>query len=343
MSQLLRRTAAAVLAPSGLLRTWRRVRPGPAGRLVMLGHHRVRPLPDEASHIGDVELVSATPEEFAWQVEYLARHFEPVTCRQVADALDGRADLPQRAVAITFDDGFADLMDYALPILQRAHVPATVFVATDYAASREPYWFDLVAQVFRIAPPGSIRHSPGADGLPVDNTAAARSTAAYAVLKHLKNCPDAERIDFLNRLKSEHAELVAAAKSGLGRALTWEQMRELASSNIEVGAHSATHPCLARLDPEKLKFELAVPKREIEAHLGLECPSLAYPFGGRQAFSPTVTSIAAEAGYRVGVSYMPGFNQLPHTARFALQRQHVERNTSRDYFEALVSLPECFE
>jgi peptidoglycan/xylan/chitin deacetylase (PgdA/CDA1 family) len=97
------------------------------------------------------------------------------------------------------------------------------------------------------------------------------------------------------------------------------------------------------LNGAKLQVELAAPKREIEAQLGQECPSLAYPFGGRAAFSPAVTTLAAELGYRVGVSYMPGKNQLPHAARFALLRQHVERSTSRDYFEALVSLPECFQ
>ena len=343
MSHAFRQAAAAILASSGLLRSMSPAAEGSAARVLLVGHHRVLPLPDEAMHCGDVELVSATPEQFAWQVEYLARHFEPVTCRQIADALDGRASLPRRAVAITFDDGFADLVEHALPILQRARVPATVFVASDYVNSREPFWFDLVAQVIRTAPAGTIRLPPVADGIPADDSARSRARSAYDVLKWLKSCPDQERLAFLGALHDQHADLVAAVSPALGRALSWEQLRELSASGIEIGAHSASHPCLARLDAVKLHRELVEPKREIEARLGIECPSVAYPFGGAQAFTDAVMEAVAGAGYRIGVTYVPGVNKLAHASRFALLRQHVERYTSRSYFKATVNLPTIFQ
>jgi peptidoglycan/xylan/chitin deacetylase (PgdA/CDA1 family) len=338
-----RQIAASVTAQLGLWRAARVLLPARAGQLLLLGHHRVRPLADETAHRGDVELVSATPEEFAWQVAYLARHFEPVTCRQIADALDGRRDLPARAVAITFDDGYADFIDYALPILRNAAVPATIFVATDYASSGEPYWFDLFAQMMREAVPRSIPHPEGAGSLPEDASPRTRARAAFLVLKFLKNCPDAARIAYLDRLRTECGALFQQASEGLGRSMSWEQMREAQAGGIEIGAHSASHPCLTRVDMTKLRRELEVPKREIEAQLGVECPSLAYPFGGQQAFSPQVTEMARDAGYRVGVSYRPGVNHLHSAERFGLLRQHVERYTSRSYFEALVSLPEYFQ
>ncbi len=334
--------AATVLAHTGLCRTWRRIMPRSQGRLLLIGHHRVRPLDDEAGHPGDVELVSATPKEFAWQVEYLCRHFEPVSCRQIADALDGKSSLPRNAVAITFDDGYDDFMDYALPVLRRARAPATVFVATDYVTSREPFWFDLVSSVLRIAPPRAIQLAPVADGLPDDDSANARARASYRVLLYLKNCPDGERLDFLQRLKATYPELVRAASEGLGRAMTWDQMRQLHASGIEIGAHTASHPCLGRLDQQKLHRELEIPKRLIEAELGVECPSMAYPFGGRNSFSDVVLRAVAQANYRVGVTYLPGVNSLSPAARFTLARQHVERYTTRAQFEVVVNLPEYF-
>ena len=307
-----------------------------------MGHHRVRPVGDEAGHRGDIELVSAAPAEFAWQVEYLCRHFEPVSCRQIADALDGTLTLPRNAVAITFDDGYADFMDYALPILQRAGAPATVFVATDYVDSREPYWFDLVSSVIRLAPAGGLDLPPVAAGLPASADEGARARASYQVLAHLKNCPDEERLVFLRNLVARYGELVAAAAEGLGRALTWDQMRELHATGIEVGAHTASHPCLASLAEARLHPELELPKRRIERELGAECPSIAYPFGGRRAYSPAVLRAVAQAGYRVGVTYQPGVNELSQSSRFTLLRQHVERYTTRAEFEVAVNLPEYF-
>jgi peptidoglycan/xylan/chitin deacetylase (PgdA/CDA1 family) len=334
--------AATVLAHTGLCRTWRRIVPRSEGRLLLIGHHRIRPLDDEAAHRGDIELVSATPKEFAWQVDYLCRHFEPVSCRQIADALDGKATLPRDAVAITFDDGYDDFMDYALPVLERAGAPATVFVATDYVTSREPYWFDLVGSVLRMAPVESIRLPPFTAGLPREDTKESRARASYEVLAYLKSCPDAARIAFLQSLLAAHPDLVRAASEGLGRALTWDQMRELQAAGVEIGAHTASHPCLGRLEESKLHRELEIPKQLIEAELGVECASMAYPFGGRNSFSGLVLSAVAQAGYRVGVTYLPGVNSLSHAARYTLARQHVERYTTRAQFEVVVNLPEYF-
>lgn len=310
--------------------------------MLLIGHHRVLPVEDETRHPGDIELVSATPEQFAWQVEYLCRHFEPVSCRQVADALDGRSSLPRNAVAITFDDGYADFMDHALPVLQRAKAPATVFVATDYVASREPYWFDLVSSVLRTAPPRAIPSPTGGDGLPADDSAEARARASYLVLAYLKNCADAERLAFLQALVTEQPDMVRAAAEGLGRALTWDQARQLHAAGIEVGAHSASHPCLAQLEKAKLRRELEAPKQLIERELGVECPSIAYPFGGGKSYSDTVLRAVAEAGYRVGVTYQPGVNELSRASRYVLRRQHVERYTTRAQFDVAVNLPEYF-
>lgn len=337
-----RAAAVNVLAHTGIGRTWRRMVPGRSDRLLLVGHHRVRPVGDETQHRGDIELVSATPEQFAWQVDYLCRHFEPVSCRQVADALDGKASLPRDAVAITFDDGYADFMEYALPILRRAKATATVFVATDYVDSREPYWFDLVSSVIRTAPARALQLPPVAEGLPAGSDEGARARASYQVLLHLKNCPDEERVSFLQALAAQHPELVAAASEGLGRALTWEQMRDLHAAGIEVGAHSASHPCLASLGEAKLQLELELPKRRIERELGVECPSIAYPFGGHRAYSDSVLRAVAQAGYRVGVTYQPGVNELSQSSRYTLQRQHVERYTTRAQFEVAVNLPEYF-
>ncbi|MEP7311032.1 MAG: polysaccharide deacetylase family protein [Pseudomonadota bacterium] len=343
MSVRLKRTAAAVLAPTGALQLYRKVLQGTRNKLLVIGHHRVMPLPDEASHQGDVELVSATPAEFAWQVDYLSRHFEPVTCRDVIAALRGVSSLPRNAVAITFDDGFSDLYEHAMPILERARVPATVFIPTDYIDSGEPLWFDLIAYILMNADARSIAVPFVDNGLPDSNNHLSRREAVQSTLKWLKTCPDAERVAFIAHTKAAFPEIVAAGIEVLGRALNWDEMRDMAARGIEFGAHSASHPCLTRISGEALQQELTPPRQALEKHLGIAVESLAYPFGGRNAFSPAVTTAARAAGYRLGISYVPGINALPLADEFAVSRQHVERYTTRSYFKAIVDAPELFQ
>jgi len=342
MSVRLKRAAAAVLAPTGALQLYRRAFPRSRSKLLFLGHHRVMPLPDEYGHQGDVELVSATPAEFAWQVEYLARHFEPVTCRDVIAALRGNRSLPRNAVAVTFDDGFSDLYEYAMPILERARVPATVFIPTDYVDSGEPLWFDLIAYILMNVDVRSVAVPLAAKELPESDDVQSRRKAIKSILAWLKICPDAERLAFIAYTQTAFPEVVAAGTAALGRALNWNEIREMSARGVEFGAHSASHPCLTRISDEALRREMVLPKKALEEHLGIAVESMAYPFGGRNSFSPAVAAAARAAGYQVGVSYLPGINTLPFADSFALLRQHIERDTTRSYFKAVVNAPEVF-
>jgi len=83
-------------------------------------------------------------------------------------------------------------------------------------------------------------------------------------------------------------------------------------------------------------------KRQLEQNLQTSISSIAYPFGGRTAYTTQVQQLVREAGYRIGTSYLPGLNFLASSDRFGLVRQHVERYTSRADFEALVNFPQTF-
>ncbi len=341
MSVRLKRTAAAVLAPSGVFRLGGAAKTLVRDQLLLVGYHRVMPV--EAMHRGDVELVSATPEEFAWQMEYLRKRFEPVTFAQIADAMDGGRALPKRAVAVTFDDGFADLYEHAFPILRRFGMPATVFVSTDYVDRPQPFWFDLVAWLIMEVPPGSIRLTPKHKAVPVSDSDADRRAAVVKTLKWLKNCDESDRAAVVAALREQFPAEVATGEALLGRALTWAEIREMAAGGVEFGSHTVSHCCLTKVSPEQLEHELVDSKARLEQQLGTPIAALAYPFGGRAAFNDAVIGVAQRAGYRVATSYIPGVNHLATAKRFALLRQHVERNTSRSYFEAIVNAPELFD
>jgi len=311
--------------------------------LLLLGYHRVLPLDDEPGHAGDVELISATPAEFAWQIEYLCRHFEPVTFAQIADALDGNFELPRRALAVTFDDGFADVYEYALPVLQSARIPATVFVTTEYIGQPKPFWFDLVTWVIFNAPPDTGIPIGQDRSLLIGNTHSERQASSVTFLKWLKNCSEVERSSAVDELFGRFPEVVAAGVEVLGRAMSWDQMREMVASGVEFGSHTVSHRCLAKLPPAELERELVDSKRVLESNLNCAVTALAYPFGGTSAFDDNVMAVAGKAGYRVAASYMPGVNRRGAEDRYALLRQHVERDVDRHYFKAMVHAPTWFQ
>jgi peptidoglycan/xylan/chitin deacetylase (PgdA/CDA1 family) len=333
-----RQTAAAILASTGVLQIGGFVASRIANDFLSLAYHRI--VPSVAGHVGDLELVSATAADFAWQMEYIARRFEPVTFATVADALDGRKSLPKRAVVITFDDGFSDAYEHAFPVLRRLGMPATVFVSTDYADRPIPFWFDLVAWTIMIAPPGPLRFNPLGAPLAIPSSKRDRREAAQSLLTRLKRCPESDRAAAVSQFQELLSELKAA--TSLGRGLSWSEMREMAAGGIEFGSHTASHCSLTSVSGEMLDYELHQSRKRLEEELGTQVTAVAYPFGGASSFNKAVIEGVRRAGYRVAVSYLSGVNSLAAPHRYALRRQHVELGTSRSYFEAIVNAPRLF-
>ena len=103
----------------------------------VLAYHRVGSLP--AVHTSASDALTVEPQVFAAQMEWLAQHgFHAITNRQLLRSLDLGKPLPNRPVLITFDDGYADVLHNAEPVLHRLHWPATAFVITDRLNSGDP-------------------------------------------------------------------------------------------------------------------------------------------------------------------------------------------------------------
>jgi hypothetical protein len=192
-------------------------------------------------------------------------------------------------------------------------------------------------------PAGSVQVPALAERFPVADTGHARRAAAVVVLKWLKNCSERDRQAWLESFKERFREIIASSAGILGRSLNWQEIREMAADNVQFGSHTVSHRCLAQLGPEDLRYELTASRQRLESELGTAVTALAYPFGGVSAYNATVIAAAHAAGYRIATTYIPGVDKLSDADPFALPRQHVERDTSRSYFEALVNVPEVFD
>lgn len=241
-------------------------RGGPHGSLLVLMFHRVLPEPDG--------LLPDEPDQqrFSTLIELLSKCFRILPLAEAMRLLQS-SHIPRRAACITFDDGYANNCDVALPVLAAKGVPATVFVAPGFLDGGRMF-NDTVIETVRRAPKYlDLRHLGLGEYRLVDQ--ASRSGAIAALLGQLKYLEPTER---LQRIES----IVSAAGVNLPDDLMMksEQVLRLHRAGIEIGAHTVDHPILTSIDDRTAMQQISDSKQRLERIIGSPVTSFAYPNGG---------------------------------------------------------------
>jgi peptidoglycan/xylan/chitin deacetylase (PgdA/CDA1 family) len=221
--------------------------------------------------------------------------------------------LPPRAACITFDDGYADNAEVALPILQRHGLNATFFVATGFLNGGR-MWNDTVIELVRRAPAGMLDASGLGLGQHAVGSVDERKQALTTLIGKLKYLPMDERLEQVNKL----VELVKIELPN-NLMMTTAQVRELHDAGMGIGGHTVNHPILAKIPAALARAEIAEGKQTLEAIIGGPVPLFAYPNGKPGAdYRAEHVAIARELGFEGAVSTAWGASQQPD--RFQLPR-----------------------
>jgi peptidoglycan/xylan/chitin deacetylase (PgdA/CDA1 family) len=278
--------------------------------------------------------LAVSPGHFEEQLAVLRRTRRPVPLMEFVHRLvDG--SLPADAVALTFDDGYADNLAAGLPRLAAADVPATVFVATGYIDRREPFWWDELARLillesgpkrFEVVMNGqqAIHFELGVEP-PMDRDVAksvpwtkSRRDVLEAIYQPIRLLEEEERRAVILKLRSSFAE--RAGNASLPRAMTSKEVRTLASSGIvTIGAHTVTHPTLAELEVDACRYEITESKLACEVLIGAPVTAFAYPYG---EFNAGTREVVKSAGFSFACSTLRG-PALSTSDIFALPRIYV--------------------
>ena len=268
-----------------------------------------------------------TPDKFAQQLEVLRRYTQVIRLQELVDAVDARA-ISETSVVVTFDDGYADNLINAKPLLERYGIPATIFLATGYLGGNREFWWDeldrfllqpgTLPETLRLNINGSMHQWNLGDAAHYpderwqqdrtwrawENSSNSRHHLYASLCQLLQPLIEAERQTVL-------LELQAWANAGADRrtthrTLSIEDVCTLARGElIEIGCHTVTHSILSALPLASQSTEIHQSKNWLEDVIGRKMNSFSYPYGSERDYTPETVSLVQAAGFACACSTIP--------------------------------------
>jgi peptidoglycan/xylan/chitin deacetylase (PgdA/CDA1 family) len=308
--------------------------------ITVLTYHRVARSGDPT--VIDDRVVDVSPEQLARHLRFIKRWFDPIGIDQLYAFVRGRGRLPRNPLMVTFDDGYRDNHDVALPILVKHGVRAVFFLATDYVQRRRLYWWDRISLlVERSQRPRLVMEYPEPTSIPLEGPDARRK-AAMRVQKVVEDRPGLDLGRFLDQV--EHAADVTISTDEERRlvdstVMTWEQASALRRAGMDVQSHTQTHRVLQTLGGRDLERELTGSRRALEDVLGERVLGISYPVGRPLRDAPQIRQAVRDAGYQLGFSNATGVNRTRTLDPLDVKRISLDLSIRDPFFRAMLALP----
>ncbi len=267
---------------------------------IILRYHSVAPQ-DEATYVSTT--ICLDPERFDEQIERIASHYDIISLDDAMDRLEkGRPAGSRPGVVITFDDGYRDNYQYALPILRRHGATATFYIVSDSISPAPAVWTVRLMQLFAggFSPRGEC---PAPVEVDLSNPAA-KGASTRRLTQWLRGISAPEREEALDAL---------VAWSGNGRPddagimMTADELREMADAGMTIGAHTCTHPLLTAVSLVEAEREIIESRAVLEKVIGRPVTHFSYPNpGSGQHENAAVRAMVERAGYRTATTSQSG-------------------------------------
>jgi peptidoglycan/xylan/chitin deacetylase (PgdA/CDA1 family) len=329
----------------GVLRLLERLVAATRPVLVVFTYHRIA---EPGSDPFYDPVISATPDSFCAQIEWLRRSMRILTLPELVAQLEPGSPWHEPAALVTFDDGYRDNFEVAIPMLRERAIPATFFLPTAFLDTPRLPWWDQVAYVIKrtqmrrlVLERSLVGNSPP---LEIDLGSVPRSAAIMIIIRAFLDGTISDEPWFLTQLAAL-AEISVDSES-LARALfaSWDQVRQntMLDPTLTIGSHGHSHERLAALDEDSQHHELFESKRILESRLGHDVVALAYPYGWRDTYNTETKSLAARAGYRMAFTASEGVNRPDVLDPYELRRLGVGSGDTAELLRARTALCSAF-
>jgi len=253
------------------------------------------------------------PALFEKCLAYIRKNFTVCTLDAVIADPTHKGTKPKAAV--TFDDGYRDFIDHALPLLDQYKVPASMFVTTGCIDSGQPVWTYIMDSLFYNTKKLSLKTGIELPALLTQTSwpsAAERIGFGKKIKQRIKYIPASERQVVIDCISNSFNDVQIPGNL----MMNWEEIKSIHQNGVQVGAHSVTHPTMDTLENEEdIQFELSSGER-IREMTGIEAGIFSYPNG---SYDERVTRLAQQAGYgaALAVNKRPAYKGED---RFAISR-----------------------
>ena len=326
-------------------------------KVIILMYHRV------ADETCDPWALCVTPRHFDEQMDVLRKSVIVMPLNQLPQAIV-EVSATRRSVAITFDDGYADNIHAAKPILERYDFPGTFFLVSNYLGSQVEFWWDELDRL--LLQPGSLparfEVSINGSGLQAflreatdysqesynlnrnwrawENPPTPRHSLYYSLWKQLRPMNQDNREQILEKLR--HWANAGSEARTSRRTISNSEVFALSKDRlIEIGCHTMTHPQLSALSPSMQSDEIRGCKKNLEEIVGRPVKSFAYPYGGNDDYTAETVSIVRRMGFSSACSTLPGLItgdsdplQLPRMPVEDWSGEQFEKTLSKWFDEA---------
>jgi peptidoglycan/xylan/chitin deacetylase (PgdA/CDA1 family) len=279
------------------------MRPFVAGAGVIVTLHHVRP--PRPDRFQPNRLLEVSPDFLDDVVSWLRRSGADLVSLDEMHRRLVTGDLRRRFVAMTIDDGYRDTLKWAYPVLKKHEAPFAIYIPTSFPDRiGELWWLALEAVVARNA---HIR-------LLVDGNERSFDCAMLADKRHVY----AQLYGWVRSFKTEEAlrnvvrDLAARYRVDIAAfcdelCMNWQELAGLAADPlVTIGAHTVNHVMLAKVPETSARAEMEMSRAVIEAALGPRPDHICYPVGDPTSAGPREFRIAAELGFKTGVTTRPG-------------------------------------
>lgn len=242
---------------------------------------------------------------FKQQMEYLRENWKVFSLNEMVERIQYR-DIPEKAVVVTFDDGYADNYTNAFPILCEMGIPATFFLVTQAINTGMIIWHDRIFNAFRK----TQRELLEGFGVPKQNYSfkdqEEKLSALHSILKFIRSLDPDSREKWISQLYEQLDVLPMPSTSNL--MMNWDQVRQMKEKGGELGSHTNTHPILSKMSLIEMERELVESRNILIDELSLSSFVFAYPNGTSDDFNEDTIDLLKNNGYLCAVTTIPGNN-----------------------------------
>lgn len=310
-------------------------RTGRHPRLWLLMYHRVLPAHDVRYGREEPGML-IRPETLEMHIQEVKRQFDLISLKEWIDLHRAGVAVPDRACAITFDDGWLDNYQYAFPVLQTYSTPATLFAVVEKIGTDFQFWPNILANLLLHGAKQELEQHPIFQPYVNRLTGNVTVDQVAGVIKQLKVHTDADIFDALGQINWR--ALCTSYAGGMTPALmNWDQLCEMKQSGlVDIGSHTCTHRRLTNaLSQEELEYEIVHSKTLLEQRLQSTVDLFCFPNGD---YNDLALSLVKQH-YRASVTTQRGINKdyelnLHELSRIGL---HDEVSCSRRLFRARLS------